>query len=37
MCDSDTDDEMESTDDLETVDRQNSEYDDNFSVIIMMM
>ena len=37
MCDSDTDDEMESTDDLQTVDRWNSEYDDNFSVIIMMM
>ena len=28
----DTDDEMESNDDLETVDRWNSEYDDNFSV-----
>ena len=31
-CDSDTDDEMESVDDLETADRSNSEYDDNFSV-----
>ena len=31
-CDSDTDDEMKSTDDLETVDRWNSEHDDNFSV-----
>ena len=31
-CGSDTDDEMESTDDLETVDRWNSEYHDNFSV-----
>lgn len=31
-CDSDTDDGMESTNDLKTVDRQNSEYDDSFSV-----
>ena len=31
-CSSDTDDDMESTDDLETVDRQNNEYDDNFGV-----
>ena len=31
-CGSDTDNEMESTDDLGTVDRWNSEYDDNFSV-----
>ena len=31
-CGSDTDDEMETTDDLETVHRRNSEYDDNFSV-----
>ena len=31
-CGSDTDDEMEHIDDLETVDRWNSEYDDNFSV-----
>ena len=31
-CDSDTDDKMETTDDLETVHRWNSEYDDNFSV-----
>ena len=37
MLDSDTDDEMENTDDLEIVDRWNSEYDDNFSAIIMMM
>ena len=31
-CGSDTDDEMETTDDLETVHRRNNEYDDNFSV-----
>ena len=31
-CDSDTDDEMESTDELETVNRWNNEYDDNFGV-----
>ena len=31
-CDSDTDDQMESTDDLETVNRWNNEYDDNFGI-----
>ena len=31
-CDSDADDEMESTDDLEMVNRWNNEYDDNFGV-----
>lgn len=31
-CGSDTYDEMESTDELETVVRWNSEYDDNFSI-----
>ena len=31
-CGSNIDDEMESTDDLEIVDGQNSEYDDHFSV-----
>ena len=31
-CGSDTDDEMETTDDLEPVHRWNSEYDDNFSI-----
>ena len=31
-CGSDTDDEMETTDDLETVHRWNSEHNDNFSV-----
>ena len=31
-CGSDTDDEMESIDDLETVDRWNNEYDDDFGV-----
>ena len=31
-CGSDTDEEMEHTDDLETVNRWNSEYDDDFSV-----
>ena len=32
MCGSNAGDKMESTDDLETVNRWNSEYDDNFSV-----
>ena len=31
-CGSDTDDEMESIDDLETANRWNNEYDDNFGV-----
>ena len=31
-CDSDTNDEIETTDDLETVDIWKSEYDDNFAV-----
>ena len=31
-CGSDADDEMETTDDLETIHRWNSEYDDNFSI-----
>ena len=31
-CGSDTNDEIESTDDLETDDRRNNEYDDNFGV-----
>ena len=31
-CGSDKNDEMESTDNLETVDRWNNEYDDNFGV-----